>query len=862
MKNNKLIKQIIEKGKTLEEKLNMNQRNHLREDSNPQTLWTQFKTEVMNEAKMTKKKAWRGQNGRKKWLQKDLKEIANDLNLDKDKKIRTNEAMMANELAHLEKMEGKNNKDLYGAIVATHGEKLGGVWSMRNKENKLRDILLKLEIPNTFPKKYKNNTKRMAKLARDYHENLQTKDINPQENKEDYKEELDLLLHEIPRSQRLSTEQASAYVWKIEERNVSEALRQAKMKSATGMDGCPFELWKELNMRHDQAIKSGNPGFNIIQTLTRIYRDIQTNGIDKRTNFAEGWICPLYKKKDPRDISNYRPIMLLNTDYKLMTKALTLQLQAPIHKLIHRDQAGFIPKRSIYDHIRLAKMIINYADIMEVDGAIVALNQEKAYNWIRHNYLWKTLEAFRIPEMFIRTVRALYQEAHTKVAINGTFSEPFQVTRGVRQGDPLLCLLFDIAIEPLACRLRNTRAIQGLSIPGLENSLRLTLFANNTNLFLSKDDNLDDAEAILQSWCKLSGAKFNIEKTEIIPIGSPEHRLRMTETRKLSGCKALPLSDHIKIMEDGTPVCILGAWIGNNIEESTAWEAILDKTKKKLTRWENIHPTPFGKRIITQAVVGGHTQFLTKAQGMPPNIEKAVTKLITDFMWGEDKKPRIAMDSLFKPLDEGGLQLLNIKARNEAIDLMWLKAYLNLTPTRPTWAIVTDTIIRVTAPYTIEEDAKVNCFLQGWKPPTRGIRAKILGNDITKLVKIARKHNVNLAAIRIDPKIRKKLPAWHHLHTKKRPRTTNAAKCLLKKHGVKIVADLCKVAERVRPPNQNRIPHKNSPRCACKECILDRINGCRDPNKCVTEALNRINDLAQKFNLSTLRDPHDNLSLT
>src|SRR6266404_6093262 len=225
MKNNKLIKQIIEKGKALEEKLNMNQRNHLREDSNPQTLWTQFKTEVMNKAKMTKKKAWRGRNGRKKWLQKDLKEIANDPNLDKDEKIRTNEAMMANELAHLEKMEGKNNKDLYGAITATHGEKLGGVWSMRNKENKPRDILLKLEIPNTFPKKYENNTKRMAKLARDYHKNLQTKDINPQENKEDYKEELNLLLQEIPWSQRLSPEQASAYVWKIEESNVSEALR-------------------------------------------------------------------------------------------------------------------------------------------------------------------------------------------------------------------------------------------------------------------------------------------------------------------------------------------------------------------------------------------------------------------------------------------------------------------------------------------------------------------------------------------------------------------------------------------------------------------------------------------------------------
>ena len=64
-------------------------------------------------------------------------------------------------------------------------------------------------------------------------------------------------------------------------------------------------------------------------------------------------------------------------DHKLLTKVLALQLNDYAHMLIHPDQAGFIPSRSIFNHIRLAKAIINYAEITNTDGAIIALNQEK-----------------------------------------------------------------------------------------------------------------------------------------------------------------------------------------------------------------------------------------------------------------------------------------------------------------------------------------------------------------------------------------------------------------------------------------------------------------------------------------------------
>lgn len=115
---------------------------------------------------------------------------------------------------------------------------------------------------------------------------------------------------------------------------------------------------------------------------------------------------------------------------------------------------------------------------------MVALDQEKAYDKIKHDYLWKTLKKYGIPDQFTQTVKFLYETAHTAVFINGISSTTFKVKRGVRQGDPLSCHLFDIAIEPLAETLRKSNLI-GFQIPGESRRVIATLFADDTTVYLS-----------------------------------------------------------------------------------------------------------------------------------------------------------------------------------------------------------------------------------------------------------------------------------------------------------------------------------------------------------------------------------------
>ena len=128
---------------------------------------------------------------------------------------------------------------------------------------------------------------------------------------------------------------------------MEQALLLTKNGSATGLDRCPYELWKALKKWYDETAQTNKPCFNIIKVLTEVLRDIQTHGVDPRLDFAMGWMCPIYKKKDPLDISNYRPITLLNTDYKVLTKILAIQLMKHVKSLIHEDQASFHQQKKI-----------------------------------------------------------------------------------------------------------------------------------------------------------------------------------------------------------------------------------------------------------------------------------------------------------------------------------------------------------------------------------------------------------------------------------------------------------------------------------------------------------------------------------
>jgi hypothetical protein len=166
---------------------------------------------------------------------------------------------------------------------------------------------------------------------------------------------------------------------------VETALKSTANRKAAGLDGITYEVYKNLRVRNKNLKKEGRQGFNIIKMLTLLFNDIADNGLMTDSDINKGWMCPIYKKNDKTDITNYRPITILNTDYKLMAKALQAKLATAAPQIIHINQAGFMKGRSIFDHIKTIQAVTEYAENIgdkEWNGLIVALDQEKAYNKI------------------------------------------------------------------------------------------------------------------------------------------------------------------------------------------------------------------------------------------------------------------------------------------------------------------------------------------------------------------------------------------------------------------------------------------------------------------------------------------------
>jgi ribonuclease HI len=659
----------------------------------------------------------------------------------------------------------------------------------------------------------------MAKMARDYHEALLSVDRDPLAEVDTNE------FNRVTRNMKTTLDEGmkDRMGKEITSGDIEAALKESANEKAPGLDGIPTEMWKLLHQQYRSAKEDKRHLYcNITEALAYIFNDIAENGITEGTEFNEGWMCPMYKKKEADNIANYRPITVLNTDYKIFTKVIATRLSEVAPQLIHPDQARFIRGRSIFDQIEQTATTINYAKLKGINGAIVALDQEKPYDKLTHPYLWKILEKLNFPERTIKMIKVLYQNAKTSVILNGIISDSFLVTRGVRQGDPMSCILFNLGIEPLAANIRNS-GIKGIEVPNLDDPVKVSLFADDTTVILAEHDSLEELNGLLTQWCSISGAKFNVEKTEVIPIGTKEYRKSVRETRKLSDDSA-PIPETVHIAADKESTRILGAWVGNETNPEEPWRPIVETIKKDFARWETRYPTLEVKRHIVQMIAGGKTQFLSRAQGMPERIQNELQKLINSFVW-EKEISSMKIGDLSMDIDKGGRRVMDIKARNEAINLMWVKDYLRMGNNRPKWAFLMDEIFRMERPkqpkYAPGEIANWNPFLQDWRPNTR---SKNLPDRVKKAMKLAEKHGVKLEAVNPDQGVRTGLPTKHKTH-----------------HVAQVIELIANVPD----------DHRRTNFCTCVSCTSMSEKGCTHPNGCIEMARKLLDAISPTWNPAT-----------
>lgn len=253
----------------------------------------------------------------------------------------------------------------------------------------------------------------------------------------------------------------------------------------------------------------------------------------------EAHICVIPKKgKDTLDPANYRPISLINLDHKILTKSLSIRLNKYITEIIHIDQTGFIPGRPSFGNVRRLLNLL-YSDCIDnKEAAILTLDAHKAFDSIEWNYLFYVLKLFGFGENFIKWVKILYFKPKSCVITNNMVSKCFKLHRGVRQGDCLSPLLFNIALEPLAVGLRMHPNIEGIPV-GQSESL-VSLYADDVLVILNNPETgIPNLLKYVDSFGKISGYKINWSKSELLFIG---------ENRMIDCCPIKIAEDYISYL--------------------------------------------------------------------------------------------------------------------------------------------------------------------------------------------------------------------------------------------------------------------------------------------------------------------------
>ena len=204
-----------------------------------------------------------------------------------------------------------------------------------------------------------------------------------------------------------------------------------------GTDGLPSEFYKVFwNDLAEILVNALNHSFE-----TGMLSISQRRGIVK-----------LIPKKDAdlKLTKNWRPITLLNCDYKIATKAIASCIKTLLPNLISDDQTGFIKDRFIGENIRLIDSVMKFTASRNIPGLLLFLDFEKAFDTLECAFIYKTLRYFNFGPSLIKWIKVFYCNIESCVLNNGWASNFFQLSRGVRQGCPLSPYIFILSVDVMA----------------------------------------------------------------------------------------------------------------------------------------------------------------------------------------------------------------------------------------------------------------------------------------------------------------------------------------------------------------------------------------------------------------------------
>lgn len=248
----------------------------------------------------------------------------------------------------------------------------------------------------------------------------------------------------------------------------------------------------------------------LTKPLTKLFNQVlEKKVLPRQWTVAE--ITLLYKKGDAKQITNYRPISLLSSLYKLFASTLLRRITRTVDENQPVEQAGFMRGFSTVDHIHTLKNIIEKYNEYGKSLYIGFVDYAKAFDSISHSSIWNALSEQGVNASYIDIIKELYKNSTARVKLESSGPE-FKIERGVKQGDPLSPKLFVAVLESIFRSLDWDEV--GLKIHG--RFLSHLRFADDIVLLSENVEELQYMFESLNSQSKKVGLEINQEKTKVM----------------------------------------------------------------------------------------------------------------------------------------------------------------------------------------------------------------------------------------------------------------------------------------------------------------------------------------------------------
>ena len=433
---------------------------------------------------------------------------------------------------------------------------------------------------------------------------------------------------------------------------------------SNGPDGLPYEFYA-----HSKIWECIGEYFYLVMVSTCALGDLPP------TMSLDCDIVCLHKKGSRDIISNYRPISVLNCDYRIFARVLVSRLNPVARFLVHRDQTGFIKGRLISDNGMLLQSLIEYAewDDTQVSGAMIFLDFEKAFDSVQWSWITQTLIARGFPPSFVNIIKLLYSNPRASVIINGHRASAFVIGRGVRQGDPLSPLLFAIVIEPLLDAIRTHPNFKGIKVPFCPLALKLSAFADDTTPFISDPADFEILYQILDTFGLASGLRLN--KSKVMGLWLSR-----------SATPPLALRDKCEWLKRGVVERVLGYRLGINVSIADQHQHVIDKIRTRLHLFSARAFSLSARVTCLKMCIHSILWYFAFVLPTSTDMIKTLNRWCFNFLWRKPFTPliydktvsgKISRATLALPRHSGGLNFQGIEVQLTALRSKWLRLFLD-----------------------------------------------------------------------------------------------------------------------------------------------------------------------------------------